>query len=64
MITGLALILVGRNIAGQMPPNVSQEADMDFLQLLQSMGKMIKIAGIVFEVVGVVMLVYGCFNIG
>ena len=59
IITGLILILVGRNVAISLPANYQNDENDDLPQLLQSMGKLIKGAGIVFLVAGAVCVLVG-----
>lgn len=59
VIVGIALIIVGRNVAGNVPPNYQDDDDGSFLQLLQTMGKLIGGAGMVFLVTGLVCMVIG-----
>ena len=55
IITGLVLLIVGRNVPRYLPPNY-QEEDDGFLQLLQTMGNLVKGAGVVLLVIGVAYL--------
>lgn len=55
IITGLVLLIVGRNVPRYLPPNY-QEEDDGFLQLLQTMGNLVKGAGVVLLVIGVACL--------
>lgn len=55
IITGLVLLIVGRNVPRYLPPNY-QEEDDGFLQLLQTMGNLVKDAGVVLLVIGVACL--------
>lgn len=59
LLTGLVLILVGRNLPRNLPPNYQNTEDDGFLQLLESMGKLVGGAGIVLIVVGVVCMLLG-----
>lgn len=59
IIVGIALIIVGKNVASNVPPNYQDNDDGSFLQLLQSMGKLIGGAGMVFLVTGLVCMVIG-----
>lgn len=60
LITGIILILVARNVSGNLPPDYHNTEDDDgFLQLLQSMGKLVRGAGILFIIVGVVCIFLG-----
>ena len=55
IITGLVLLIVGRNVPRYLPPNYQDEDD-GFLQLLQTMGNLVKGAGVVLLVIGVACL--------
>lgn len=57
IVVGVALLIVGRNVANSLPPNYQEEEDDGFLKLLQGMGKMISVAGIVFGLVGILCLI-------
>lgn len=57
MVVGAALILAGRNVAGNVPPDYQGEDDGSFLELLQSMGKMLSIAGGLFVLAGLVCMI-------
>lgn len=57
IVVGVALLIVGRNVANSLPPNYLEEEDDGFLKLLQGMGKMISVAGIVFGLVGILCLI-------
>lgn len=54
MVVGIALILAGRNVAGNVPPDYQGEDDGSFLKLLQGVGKMLSIAGVIFLLAGLV----------
>lgn len=58
MVVGAALILAGRNVAGNVPSDYQGEDDGSFLELLRGMGKMLSIAGIIFLLAGVVCVVW------
>ena len=58
MVVGAALILAGRNVAGNIPPDYQGEDDGSFLKLLQGMGKMLSIAGIIFILAGLVCIMW------
>lgn len=55
ILTGLVLLIVGKNVPKYLPPNY-QEEDDGFLQLLQTMGNLVKGVGMVLLVIGVVCL--------
>lgn len=57
MVVGAALILAGRNVAGNVPPDYQSEDDGSFLKLLQGMGKMLSTAGGIFLLAGIVCVV-------
>lgn len=59
IVVGVALMIVGRNVANSLPPNYQEEEDDGFLRLLQGMGKMISAAGILFILVGILCLIFG-----
>ncbi len=59
LVTGLVLVLVGRNVSRGLPPSYQSENDDGFLQLLQSMGKLIGGAGVLFVIIGMVFIVIG-----
>lgn len=56
IIVGIALILAGRLTSRSLPPNYDANEDQGFLELLQSVGKMLAIVGIVFILGGIVFL--------
>lgn len=57
IVVGLTLMIVGRNVANNLPPGY-QEDDDSFLQLLQSMGNLLKGAGVVFIITGLGCIVW------
>lgn len=54
-VVGVVLLIVGRNVDKYLPPDYQKEEDDGFLQLLQSMGRLISGAGAVFLVIGIIM---------
>lgn len=58
-VVGVVLLLVGRNVDKYLPPNYQREEDDGFLELLQSMGKLISGAGAAFLVIGIIMVLSG-----
>lgn len=54
MVVGVVLFMVGRNLDRYLPPDYQSEEDDGFLQLLQSTGRMIRGAGVVFLIAGIV----------
>lgn len=56
IVTGLVLLVVGRNVTRYLPPDYQNEDD-GFRQLLQTMGNLIKGVGIVLLLAGVVCLI-------
>lgn len=58
IVTGVVLLFVGKNVANHLPPNYQSEDD-DFLQLLQTMGNLVKGAGVVLLIIGVICLLIG-----
>lgn len=59
IVVGVALMIVGRNVANSLPPNYQKEEDDGFLRLLQGMGRMLSVAGILFILVGILCLIFG-----
>ncbi len=60
IVVGIALIIVGKRVAGYLPPDFEEDSDDGFMQMLLSMGKIIMYAGIVFIVAGILFVViYG-----
>ncbi len=59
IVVGVTLLIVGRNVANSLPPNYQQEEDDGFLKLLQGVGKMISVAGVLFILVGILCLLFG-----
>lgn len=59
IVVGVALMIVGRNVANSLPPNYQEEEDEGFLRLLQGMGRMLSAAGILFILVGILCLIFG-----
>lgn len=59
LVTGIILFLVSKKISGNVPPNYQSGEDDDFLQLLQSMGKLVGGAGIFLVVIGVLCILLG-----
>ncbi len=59
IVVGVALMIVGRNVANSLPPNYQEEEDDGFLRLLQGMGRMLSVAGILFILVGILCLIFG-----
>lgn len=59
IVVGVALMIVGRNVANSLPPNYQEEEDDGFLRLLQGMGRMLSVAGILFILVGIFCLIFG-----
>lgn len=59
LVTGIILLLVSKNISGNLPPNYQSAEDDGFLQLLQSMGKMVGGAGVFLVVIGVICILLG-----
>ena len=59
IVVGVALMIVGRNVANSLPPNYQEEEDDGFLRLLQGMGRMLSVAGILFILVGILWLIFG-----
>lgn len=59
IVVGVALMIVGRNVASSLPPNYQEEEDDGFLRLLQGMGRMLSVAGILFILVGILCLIFG-----
>ncbi len=58
MGTGLVLLVAGKNVGNHLPPDYQSEDD-GFRQLLQTMGSIVRTAGVVLLVIGVVcMAVY------
>lgn len=58
IVVGVVLILVGKNVAGYLPPDY-QDGEDGFLQLVQSMGQQLRRAGLVFLAAGAVCIVAG-----
>lgn len=58
-VVGVVLLIVGRNVDKYLPPDYQKEEDDGFLQLLQSMGRLLGGAGIVFLVIGIIMILSG-----
>lgn len=56
MVVGLALLVVGKNITRYLPPNDQGDEGDEFLQLLQSVGKLLRGVGIAILVIGLVCL--------
>ena len=54
IIVGMVLIIVGRNLSKQLPPNYQENEEDGFLQLLQSMGNLVVGAGIILLIIGFV----------
>lgn len=59
IVVGVALMIVGRNVANSLPQNYQEEEDDGFLRLLQGMGRMLSVAGILFILVGIFCLIFG-----
>ncbi len=59
LVTGIILFLVSKKISGNVPPNYQSGEDDDFLQLLQSMGKLVGGAGVFLVVIGVICILLG-----
>lgn len=51
IVTGLVLLVAGKNVANHLPPDYQSEDD-GFRQLLQTMGSLVKAAGVVLLVIG------------
>ena len=58
-VIGVVLLIVGRNVGKYLPPDYQKEEDDGFLQLLQSMGRLISGAGAVFLVIGIIIILSG-----
>ncbi|MCI8508863.1 MAG: hypothetical protein HFJ06_09915 [Lachnospiraceae bacterium] len=58
-VVGVVLLIVGRNVGKYLPPDYQKEEEDGFLQLLQSMGRLISGAGVVFLVIGIIMILSG-----
>lgn len=58
-VVGVVLLIVGTNVDKYLPPDYQKEEDDGFLQLLQSMGRLLGGAGIVFLVIGIIMILSG-----
>ncbi|MDE6760358.1 MAG: hypothetical protein K2J90_06675 [Lachnospiraceae bacterium] len=58
-VVGVVLLIVGRNVGKYLPPDYQKEEDDGFLQLLQSMGRLISGAGAVFLVIGIIIILSG-----
>lgn len=58
LVTGIILMLVSKNISGKLPLNYQNGEDDDFLQLLQSMEKLIAGVGIFLMVIGVICILF------
>ena len=59
IVVGVTLLIVGINVANSLPPNYQQEEDDGFLKLLQGVGKMISVSGVLFILVGILCLLFG-----
>jgi hypothetical protein len=62
--TGLVLLLVAKNVTNYLPPNYmgdasGQQSDDGFVELLQTMGRLVRGLAYVFFVIGVVCLMVG-----
>jgi hypothetical protein len=62
--TGLVLLLVAKNVTNYLPPNYmgdtsGQQSDDGFVELLQTMGRLVRGVAYVFFVIGVVCLMIG-----
>ncbi|MDE6433767.1 MAG: hypothetical protein K2L07_06005 [Lachnospiraceae bacterium] len=55
IVTGMVLLAAGKNVANHLPPDYQSEDD-GFRQMLQTMGGLIKGAGVVLLVIGMVSL--------
>lgn len=55
IVTGMVLLIVGRNVVKYLPPNVQTE-DEGFLQLLQTMENLVRAAGFVLLFLGAICL--------
>ncbi|MCM1180604.1 MAG: hypothetical protein NC347_10140 [Clostridium sp.] len=53
MVTGVVLLAAGKNVANHLPPDYQGEDD-GFRQLLQTMGGLVRGAGVVLFVIGAV----------
>jgi len=62
LVTGIVLIVAGRNVSGNLPPNYQNTEDDGFLQLLQSMGKLVGGAGGILIVIGIICIVIGLWG--
>lgn len=58
-VVGVVLLIVGRNVGKYLPPDYQKEEEDGFLQLLQSMGRLLGGAGVVFLVIGIIMILSG-----
>lgn len=56
IITGLGLFFAGNITNKSLPPDYNAAADDGFFELLCSVGKVLKIAGCVFVVIGILCL--------
>lgn len=63
LLTGLVLILVARNLSRYLPPNYQETEDDGFLELMQSMAKLVGGAGAVLLVIGGVCVLVGVTKI-
>lgn len=59
LVTGIVLILAARNVSCKLPPNYQDTEEDGFLQLLQSMGKLVGGAGGILMVIGIICIVIG-----
>lgn len=55
IVTGMVLLIVGRNVVNHLPPGVQTE-DEGFLQLVQTMENLVRAAGIILLSLGAVCL--------
>lgn len=62
IVTGLVLLVAGKNVANHLPPDYQSEDD-GFRQLLQTMGSLVKAAGVVLLMIGAVCLLLVAKNI-